>query len=57
VRQRNPSWWESDAQLFSDEEFREHFRVCKATFTYIVERLQPVIQKWTPRSGHAPTQG
>jgi len=49
VRQRGQSWWEGDAQHFNDEEFREHFRVCKATFTYLVERLRPLIQKQDTR--------
>jgi hypothetical protein len=45
VRQRAPSWWETEVPGFSDEEFRDHFRVCRATFVYIVERLRPAVQR------------
>ena len=45
VRQRSPAWWEVEAPRLSDEEFREHFRVCRATFLYIVERLRAAVQR------------
>ena len=39
VRPRCPSWWDNEVnggEPMSDEEFHKHFRMCRATFAFVV---------------------
>jgi DDE superfamily endonuclease len=45
VRERASPWWLSEVPRYSDEEFRQYFRVCRATFRYIVELVRNQVQK------------
>ena len=49
VRPRAACWWETEVPTFNDEEFRTYFRVCRATFTYIVELVRPQLEKQDTR--------
>ncbi|XP_066288575.1 uncharacterized protein [Branchiostoma lanceolatum] len=43
---RSQHWWERDVlQTFSDEKWMENFRMTKATFDYLCEKLQPRLSR------------
>ncbi|KAM8751452.1 uncharacterized protein AB9X84_013010 [Acanthopagrus schlegelii] len=46
VRNRSPgqNFW-SSAQSFDDEQWKAQFRVCRATFDYLLERIEPAIKR------------
>jgi len=45
VKTRGQSWWETTVPHFQDNEFREYFRMCRATFTFVVEMVRSDVQR------------
>lgn len=44
-KRKLPDWWTFEVEpFFSDEDFIKHFRVNRAVFNYIVERITPHVQ-------------
>ena len=45
VRPRAACWWDTDAQLLDDAEFRGHFRMCWDTFYAVCDLLRDRIER------------
>jgi len=44
---RNTGWWENVWKNYSDVRFKKTFRISRATFRYILDRIEPILASQT----------
>ena len=44
---RNASWWANLWNNYSEALFKKTFRICRATFRYILDRIEPILARQT----------
>ena len=44
---RNTGWWENVWNNYSEVRFKKTFRISRATFQYILDRIEPILAKQT----------
>ena len=44
---RNTGWWENVWKNYSDVRFKKTFRISRATFRYILDRIEPILARQT----------
>ena len=44
---RNASWWANLWNNYSEALFKNTFRICRATFRYILDRIEPILARQT----------
>ena len=52
---RDQSWWENGFQTWSVAQFKKKIRVNRVTFTFLVQRLRPVLEKSPTNAKPNPT--
>ena len=49
---RNTGWWENVWNNYSEARFKKTFRISRATFRYILDRIEPILPQGTPSHLH-----